>query len=124
MNEPQDFQDAELVTPPGFRSGFVAIIGKPNVGKSTLLTALLGQKISIVTAKPQTTRDRIRGILTSATAQVIFIDTPGIHTPKNSLGEYMVTLATDAIGEGDVIVFMVDVTEWPDDNDRRIAKAL
>jgi GTPase len=124
MNEPQDFQGSELITPPGFRSGFVSIVGKPNVGKSTLLNALLGQKISIVTSKPQTTRDRIRGILTSATSQVIFIDTPGIHTPKNSLGEYMVTLATDAISEGDVIVFMVDVTDWPDDNDRRIARAL
>ena len=124
MNEPEDFQDPELATPPGFRSGFVAIVGKPNVGKSTLLNALLGQKISIVTSKPQTTRDRILGILTQEMAQVIFIDTPGIHTPKNSLGEYMVTTATEAIGEGDVIVFMVDLTDWPDDNDRRIARAL
>lgn len=124
MIDSQDYPDSNLTTPPGFRSGFVAIVGKPNVGKSTLLNALLGQKISIVTAKPQTTRDRIRGILTSETAQVIFIDTPGIHTPKNLLGEYMVTTATDAIGEGDVIVFMVDLTEWPDENDRRIARAL
>lgn len=124
MNEPQDFQDSELTTPPGFRSGFVAIVGKPNVGKSTLLNALLGQKVSIVSSKPQTTRDRILGILTQEMAQVIFIDTPGIHIPKNSLGEYMVTAATDAIGEGDVIVFMVDLTEWPDENDRRIARAL
>ena len=124
MNEFQDSQDSELTTPPGFKSGFVAIVGKPNVGKSTLLNALVGQKISIVSSKPQTTRDRILGILTQDMAQVIFIDTPGIHTPKNSLGEYMVTAATDAIGEGDVIVFMVDLTEWPDENDRRIARAL
>ncbi len=124
MTTPQDFTDPDLSTPPGFRSGFVAIVGKPNVGKSTLLNALLGQKISIVSAKPQTTRDRILGILTSETAQVIFIDTPGIHTPKNSLGQFMVSTATGAIGEADVIVFMVDVTEPPDENDRRIAAAL
>ena len=124
MTTPQDFTDPELSTPPGFRSGFVAIVGKPNVGKSTLLNALLGQKISIVSAKPQTTRDRILGILTSETAQVIFIDTPGIHAPKNSLGQFMVSTATGAIGEADVIVFMVDVTEMPDENDRRIAAAL
>jgi GTPase len=124
MTTPQDFTDPELSTPPGFRSGFVAIVGKPNVGKSTLLNALLGQKISIVSAKPQTTRDRLLGILTSGTAQVIFIDTPGIHAPKNSLGQFMVSTATGAIGEADVIVFMVDVTEMPDQNDRRIAEAL
>lgn len=116
--------DPGLSTPSGFKSGFVAIVGKPNVGKSTLLNALLGQKISIVTAKPQTTRDRIMGILTSETAQVIFIDTPGIHAPKNSLGQVMVTTATSAIGEADVIVFMVDVSELPDADDRRIAEAL
>ena len=124
MNTPQDITDPELSTPPGFRSGFVAIVGKPNVGKSTLLNALLGQKISIVSSKPQTTRDRILGILTSETAQVIFIDTPGIHAPKNSLGQFMVSTATGAIGEADVIVFMVDVTAPPDENDRRIAEAL
>ena len=124
MTTPQDFNDPDLSTPPGFRSGFVAIVGKPNVGKSTLLNALLGQKISIVTAKPQTTRDRIMGILTNDTEQVIFIDTPGIHDPKNSLGQYMVSTAAGAIGEADVIVFMVDVGEMPDGNDRRIANAL
>jgi GTP-binding protein Era len=124
MNTSQDFTNPELSTPPGFRSGFVAIVGKPNVGKSTLLNALLGQKISIVSAKPQTTRDRLLGILTSASAQVIFIDTPGIHAPKNSLGQYMVSAATGAIGEADVIVFMVDVSERPDENDRRISAAL
>jgi GTP-binding protein Era len=124
MNEPEGFQDSERVTPLGFRSGFVAIVGKPNVGKSTLLNALLGQKISIVSSKPQTTRDRILGILTSENAQVIFIDTPGIHQPKNSLGQYMVKTAAGAIGEADAIVFMVDVTEMPDANDRRIAESL
>jgi GTP-binding protein Era len=124
MNTPQDFTDHEMSTPPGFKSGFVAIVGKPNVGKSTLLNALLGQKISIVSAKPQTTRDRLLGILTNESAQIIFIDTPGIHAPKNPLGQFMVTTATGAIGEADVIVFLVDVTELPDENDRRIAAAL
>jgi GTP-binding protein Era len=124
MNTPHDFSDSDLSTPPGFKSGFVAIVGKPNVGKSTLLNALLGQKISIVTAKPQTTRDRILGILTTESAQVIFIDTPGIHNPKNPLGQYMVKTATGSIGEADVIVFVVDVTEPPNENDRRIAQAL
>jgi GTP-binding protein Era len=124
MTTHQDFTDHEMSTPPGFKSGFVAIVGKPNVGKSTLLNALLGQKISIVSAKPQTTRDRLLGILTNETAQVIFIDTPGIHAPKNPLGQFMVTTATGAIGEADVIVFLVDVTELPDENDRRIAAAL
>src|SRR5512139_2918435 len=124
MNDLEDFQGSESVTPPGFKSGFVAIVGKPNVGKSTLLNALLGQKVSIVSTKPQTTRDRLLGILTSEAAQVIFIDTPGIHAPKNSLGQYMVSTATGAIGEADVIVFLVDVTERPDENDRRIAEAL
>ena len=123
MNTPEPQFDPDS-PPPDFKSGFVAIVGKPNVGKSTLLNALLGQKISIVTAKPQTTRDRIRGILTGETAQVIFIDTPGIHDPKNSLGQYMVNAAAGAIGEADVIVFMVDVGEMPDENDRRIAEAL
>ncbi len=124
MNTPHAFTDSDQATPPGFKSGFVAIIGKPNVGKSTLLNGLLGQKISIVSSKPQTTRDRILGILTNETTQVIFIDTPGIHAPKNSLGHYMVTTAASAIGEADVIVFMADVTDMPDENDRRIAEAL
>jgi GTP-binding protein Era len=124
MTTPHDVADPHLSSPPGFRSGFVAIVGKPNVGKSTLLNALLGQKISIVSAKPQTTRDRLLGILTSETAQVIFIDTPGFHAPKDPLGQYMVSTATGAIGEADVIVFLVDVAEPPDRNDRRIAEAL
>jgi GTP-binding protein Era len=99
-------------------------MGKPNVGKSTLLNAFLGQKISIVTSKPQTTRDRILGILTLDQAQVIFIDTPGIHQPLHALGAYMVETAMSAAGEADVIVFMVDLNEPPDDDDRRIAQAL
>jgi GTP-binding protein Era len=124
MNISHDFTDPSLSTPAGFKSGFVAIVGKPNVGKSTLLNAFLGQKISIVSSKPQTTRDRILGILTTGAAQVIFIDTPGIHNPRNSLGQHMVRTAAGAIGEADVIVFMVDVTEPPGEDDRRIAESL
>ncbi|HEY4723220.1 MAG TPA: GTPase Era, partial [Anaerolineae bacterium] len=124
MNESIQTHVSQLETPPGFRSGFVAVIGKPNVGKSTLLNAYLGQKISIVTNKPQTTRDRIRGILTQPEAQVIFIDTPGIHKPQHSLGQYMVDTALGAMAEADVIIFLVDVTDLPDGDDRRIAEAL
>jgi GTPase len=124
MSEFIQVHESQLETPPGFRSGFVAVIGKPNVGKSTLLNAYLGQKISIVTNKPQTTRDRIRGILTRPEAQVIFIDTPGIHKPQHSLGQYMVDTALGAMAEADVIIFLVDVTDLPDGDDRRIAEAL
>src|SRR5512136_1261243 len=92
------------------RSGFVAIIGKPNVGKSTLLNAYLGQKIAIVSDKPQTTRVRQLGILTRPDAQVVFIDTPGVHKPLHLLGEGMVQVATDCIADADVIVFLVDGT--------------
>ncbi len=123
MNSSQPLLDLDS-TPAGFKSGYVALVGKPNVGKSTLLNALLGQKISIVSSKPQTTRDRIVGIHTQPNAQIIFIDTPGIHHPLHSLGEYMVETALGALGEADVIVFMVDLNDMPDDDDRRIAQAL
>ena len=79
----------------GVKSGFVSIIGRPNVGKSTFLNTVIGQKIAIVSDKPQTTRNRIQGIYTSESGQIIFIDTPGIHRPRNRLGKYMVgSLAT------------------------------
>jgi GTP-binding protein Era len=102
----------------------VAILGKPNVGKSTLLNAYLGQKVAIVSEKPQTTRVRQLGILTRPDAQVIFIDTPGIHKPLHKLGEWMVETATRALEDADVIVFLADVSELPDDEDRRIASLL
>jgi len=76
--------------PEDYRSGFVAVMGKPNVGKSTLINGYVGQKIAIVSPKPQTTRRRLRGILTLPQAQIVFIDTPGIHQPRHKLGEYMV----------------------------------
>lgn len=87
--------------------GFVAIIGKPNVGKSTLLNRLVGQKLAIVTPKPQTTRDPIRGILSTKDAQIVFIDTPGLHVPRDFLGQYMVRSARRSFGEADLVYLMV-----------------
>jgi GTP-binding protein Era len=92
----------------GYRSGYVSIIGRTNVGKSTLLNSVLGEKIAIVTPKPQTTRNRIIGIKTLSEAQIIFIDTPGIHKPRHKLGEAMVKTAIGALKEVDVILFMVE----------------
>ncbi len=106
--------------PPGHRSGFVAVLGQPNVGKSTLVNMLLGQKIAIVSPKPQTTRTRILGILTRPDAQVIFVDTPGIHRPLHCLGEVMVETATRSIPDSDVILFVVDVSRPPDEQDRMV----
>ncbi len=94
-----------------YRSGYVSIIGCPNVGKSTLLNSILGEKVAIVTSKPQTTRNRIIGIKTLSDAQIIFIDTPGIHKPKHKLGEKMVKTALDSFKEVDLILFMVEPIE-------------
>ena len=91
-----------------FYSGFVALIGRPNVGKSTLMNHFVGEKISIVTNKPQTTRNKIRSILTGENYQIVFIDTPGIHKPKTKLGNYMVKSAYNAFGEADAVIFMVE----------------
>lgn len=94
-----------------FKSGFVSIVGRPNVGKSTLTNGLLGEKISIVSSKPQTTRNTIRAILNTESSQIIVLDTPGIHKPKNKLGEYMVNLAENTLNEVDVILFMTEATD-------------
>ncbi|MCL2202345.1 MAG: GTPase Era [Defluviitaleaceae bacterium] len=91
-----------------FHSGFVTIIGRPNVGKSTLMNHFIGEKISIVTSKPQTTRNKIRSILTGADYQIIFIDTPGLHTPKTKLGSFMVRSALNTLSEVDAVVLMVE----------------
>ncbi|AJA48367.1 GTPase Era [Clostridium pasteurianum DSM 525 = ATCC 6013] len=95
-----------------YKSGFVTIIGRPNVGKSTLLNYIMGEKLSIVSSKPQTTRNNIQTILTGKDSQLIFVDTPGIHKPKHMLGEYMVKVATDSFKDVDLIVFVTtpDVT--------------
>jgi len=103
------------------RSGFVALVGKPNVGKSTLLNALLGQKVAIVSPRPQTTRVPMRGILSRADAQIVFVDTPGIHQPNHALGRLMVDLAEKTLPNADVIGFMVDISAPPSQLDRRIA---
>lgn len=91
-----------------YRSGYVALVGEPNVGKSTLLNALLGQKLSIVTPKPQTTRHKIVGILTGEDFQIIFLDTPGLIKPKYALQEVMMAFANEAIGDADIIVLLAD----------------
>jgi GTP-binding protein Era len=114
--------DDEL--PPDHRSGYVAVVGRPNVGKSTLMNHLLGQKVAIVSQKPQTTRNQLLGILTLPAAQVIFIDTPGIHQPHHKLGEYLVETAIGAIPDADVIVWLVDASEPPNEADRLVAQAL
>lgn len=92
------------------KSGYIAIVGRPNVGKSTLLNAILGEKVAIVSSKPQTTRNRIIGILTRGEAQFVFVDTPGIHRPQNELGDYMVEAAKSSMLEADVVVLMADVS--------------
>jgi GTPase len=104
------------------RSGFVALVGKPNVGKSTLLNAYFDFKVSIVSPKPQTTRIAVRGILNRDDAQVVFIDTPGLHQPRSRLGEYMVEAARRSLPDADVVCFVVDATEPPTAQDRRIAE--
>ncbi len=99
----------------------MALVGKPNVGKSTLLNALLGQKVAIVSPRPQTTRVPMRGILSRPGAQIIFVDTPGIHQPNHALGKLMVDLAERTLPNADVIGFMVDIGQPPSQLDRRIA---
>ena len=107
-----------------FRSGFVAIIGRPNVGKSTLVNALLGQKIAAVTPKAQTTRRRQLGILTTENTQIVFVDTPGIHNPRHKLGKFLNQEAEGAIPGVDVVLFMVDVSVDPTDEDKLIGTRL
>jgi GTP-binding protein Era len=108
----------------GYRSGFIAIVGRPNVGKSTLLNKLVGQKIAIVSSKAQTTRNRIRGVLSRDNAQVVFLDTPGIHKPLHLLGEQLVKSAVDTLSEVDLVLFLVDGRTSAGRGDRYVAELL
>jgi GTPase len=108
----------------GFKSGFIAVMGRPNVGKSTLVNTLVGQKIAAVTPRPQTTRKRQMGILSTETAQAIFVDTPGVHRPRHKLGEYMNKEALETLTECDIILVVVDISQEPDIEDQLLAEVL
>jgi len=105
-----------------FKSGFVAIIGRPNVGKSTLLNQVLGQKIVIATDKAQTTRKRIKGILTNEEGQIVFVDTPGVHKPLNKFGEFLLDEARVSVPDADLVIFLVDGSEPAGKGDKWIAE--
>jgi GTP-binding protein Era len=107
-----------------FRSGFVSLVGRPNAGKSTLLNALVGQKVAIVADKPQTTRTSIQGVLTLPTAQIVFLDTPGIHKPDTPLNKRMMNVVRDALEERDLLLFLVDAAVPFKAEDRRAMEVL
>lgn len=107
-----------------FKSGYVSIIGEPNVGKSTLLNAMMGEKLAIVTPKPQTTRNRITGIRTTDSYQIIFLDTPGVLTPKYRLHDQMIKAAYSAITDADLVLYMIDVTQLTSDIEEKILDEL
>jgi GTPase len=110
--------------PPGYRSGFVSIVGRPNVGKSTLLNALLNRKVAITSAKPQTTRNAIRGVLSGEGWQMVFIDTPGLHKPKTALGTRLNEVVRRTLKEVDAVVFMTDATQPVGTGDRYVAEEI
>ena len=107
-----------------YKSGFVTLIGRPNVGKSTLMNHLIGQKIAITSNKPQTTRNRIQTVLTTEEGQIVFVDTPGIHKAKNKLGEYMVNVAERTLNEVDVVLWLVEPTTFIGAGEQHIAGQL
>ena len=108
--------------PDAFRSGFVTVVGRPNVGKSTLVNLLVGQKVSIVSSRPQTTRTQVRGVRTTASTQIVFLDTPGIHKPRTLLGERTNTRAVTTLDEVDVVCFLIDASEPIGRGDQFIAE--
>ncbi len=107
-----------------FHSGFVSLIGRPNVGKSTLMNLLIGEKISIISSKPQTTRNKIQTILTTDTMQVIFVDTPGIHKAASKLGDYMVKSAETALNDVDIVLYLIEPYAKIKDSDKAILERL
>ncbi len=107
-----------------FKSGFITIVGRPNVGKSTLLNHLMGEKLSIVSSRPQTTRNNIQTILTKENYQIVFVDTPGMHKPKHKLGEYMVKVASDSMKDVDVVLFLTTPEGTVKEGDRHILEQL
>ncbi|KGE18157.1 GTPase Era [Paenibacillus wynnii] len=107
-----------------FKSGFVAIVGRPNVGKSTLMNQVIGQKIAIMSDKPQTTRNKIHGVYTNNESQIVFLDTPGIHKRQSKLGDYMNSTALSTLGEVEAVLFLVDAAEGMGGGDRYIAEQL
>lgn len=110
--------------PKNFKAGFVSVIGRPNVGKSTLMNVILGQKIAAVSPKPQTTRKQQLGILTNEEAQIVFVDTPGIHIAQHKLGDYMNKVAESTLSDGDLIMWIVDISVEPTEEDRLIAQKI
>ena len=100
-----------------FKSGFITVIGRPNVGKSTLINCIMGEKISIISNKPQTTRNKITAVHTTENSQMIFIDTPGIHKPKNKLGEYMMQAVNSTLNEVDVVLLLIDASDFKESED-------
>jgi GTPase len=117
-------QHEDIALPPEHRSGFVAVVGRPSVGKSTLVNRFVGQKVAIVSHRPQTTRNRILGVLTRDLSQIVFIDTPGYHKPQTKLGEYMVDTVRKAVPDADVVLFVVDGSVPPGPEDVWVAERL
>ena len=116
--------ETDAAWPADHRSGFIAVIGRPNVGKSTLLNRLLGQKIAITSPKPQTTRDQLLGILTVDNAQFLCLDTPGIHKALTKLGEYMVSVAAETVEDADIVLWLVDINAPPSEEEQGIAELM